>query len=95
MEVVVSATVEDRINLSRDMDPSPSRCASDLASESPPCTVDSPDRDDQFSSSPNLNKVSESQVAIIILVHFGNSLLNLSFVFSLFGFLKNSPLTNL
>ncbi|XP_044494527.1 protein VASCULAR ASSOCIATED DEATH 1, chloroplastic-like [Mangifera indica] len=64
MEVVVSATVEDRINLSRDMDPSPSRCASDLASESPPCTVDSPDRDDQFSSSPNPNKVSESQSSV-------------------------------
>ncbi|KAJ0051881.1 hypothetical protein Pint_00099 [Pistacia integerrima] len=66
---VISATAEERINLSGDMDPSPSRLSSDLASESPssaniPCTADSPDRDDQFSFLPNPNKDSETQSSV-------------------------------
>ncbi|KAJ0112598.1 hypothetical protein Patl1_00107 [Pistacia atlantica] len=65
----VIATAEERINLSGDMDPSPSRLSSDLASESPssaniPCTADSPDPDDQFSFSPNPNKDSETQSSV-------------------------------
>ncbi|XP_031277527.1 protein VASCULAR ASSOCIATED DEATH 1, chloroplastic isoform X1 [Pistacia vera] len=66
---VISETAEERINLSGDMDPSPSRLSSDLAAESPssaniPSTTDSPDRDDQFSFSPNPNKDSETQSSV-------------------------------